>query len=213
MVLGYGGAGAITAITAHDAGANVLILEKTPSLASLAVAGANISGGGGNTHINGGLVVIPVDATNGATDAYSLCWGTTPMPVCQAWANGAVNIPAYLDGLGLTYTTAQNAAELPNLPGASTITAATISGGGTALFHALNQAVQSRKINVLFNTPATGLIQDPVSKEILGVTAISNPPPSTSSTSWWTEPVSGGTVINVKANKAIVLCTGGFRIR
>jgi flavin-dependent dehydrogenase len=31
VVVGYGGAGAITAITAHDAGVKVIILEKQPS--------------------------------------------------------------------------------------------------------------------------------------------------------------------------------------
>jgi hypothetical protein len=31
IVVGYGGAGAVTAITAHDAGAKVLIIEKQPS--------------------------------------------------------------------------------------------------------------------------------------------------------------------------------------
>ncbi len=32
VIVGYGSAGAIAAMTAFDAGANVLILEKTPSL-------------------------------------------------------------------------------------------------------------------------------------------------------------------------------------
>jgi len=31
VIVGYGGAGAVTATTAHDAGAKVLILEKQPS--------------------------------------------------------------------------------------------------------------------------------------------------------------------------------------
>ena len=30
IVIGYGGAGAVTAITAHDAGAEVLVVEKAP---------------------------------------------------------------------------------------------------------------------------------------------------------------------------------------
>src|SRR5208283_4879943 len=38
VIVGYGGAGAVAAITAHDAGANVLIIEKTPTLAALGVA-------------------------------------------------------------------------------------------------------------------------------------------------------------------------------
>ena len=37
VVVGYGGAGVVAAITAHDAGAKVLVLEKSPSLASLGI--------------------------------------------------------------------------------------------------------------------------------------------------------------------------------
>jgi succinate dehydrogenase/fumarate reductase flavoprotein subunit len=208
VVIGYGGAGAVTAITAHDAGADVLILEKTPSLSSLGVVGQNISGGGGNTHINGGLVVVPSSVSDGATHAYYLCWGTTPMAVCQAWAQLANQIPAYLDKLGVKYATAQNTAEMPNLPGASSITTATVNGGGASLFHALDQAIQSRNIKVMFSTAARSLIQDPTTLEVLGVKVAVYPAPS-SSTSIWTEPTSG-TTMSIKANKAVVLCTGGF---
>jgi len=208
VVVGYGGAGAVTALAAQAAGATVLILEKTPSLASLAVPGANISGGGGNTHINGGLVVVPNDAANGAQHAYYLCWGTTPMPVCQAWANLGTQINSYLDNLGLKYTTQQNAAEMPNLPGASSVTISTVNGGGAALFHALDQAVQAKKISMLFGTAATDLIQDPMTNEVLGVSATSYPAPSSSSTAVW-QP-STGAPLNIKANRAVVLCTGGF---
>lgn len=210
VIIGYGGAGAVSAITAHDAGANVIILEKTPSLASLSVAGANISGGGGNTHINGGLIVVPLDATDGATHAYYLGLGTTPKAVCQAWANEAVNINSYLDNLGLKYVVRTGTAEMPNFPGASTITTSTVNGGGAALFHALDQAVQTRKINVLFNTPATDLYQDPITGTIVGVKAVSNPTPTLGPNGWWIEPTSGGATVNIKANKAVILTTGGF---
>ena len=30
VIVGYGGAGAVTAITAHDLGADVVVLEKSP---------------------------------------------------------------------------------------------------------------------------------------------------------------------------------------
>src|SRR5208282_2602594 len=52
VVVGYGGAGAVSAITAYDAGASVLILEKTPSYAALGVTNPAISGGGGSTSMN-----------------------------------------------------------------------------------------------------------------------------------------------------------------
>src|SRR5208282_4615718 len=61
VVVGYGGAGAVSAITAYDAGANVLILEKTPSYAALGVINPAISGGGGSTSMNGGRFDYPSD--------------------------------------------------------------------------------------------------------------------------------------------------------
>lgn len=54
VVVGYGGAGASAAISAHDAGAKVLIIEKMPS-------------GGGNTAVSAGGVMIP----KSADDAYT----------------------------------------------------------------------------------------------------------------------------------------------
>jgi len=66
VVIGYGGAGAVTAITAFDAGTRVLVLEKTPSLASLGIThgdtpATQISGGGGNTHISSGDAASPIN--------------------------------------------------------------------------------------------------------------------------------------------------------
>jgi pyruvate/2-oxoglutarate dehydrogenase complex dihydrolipoamide dehydrogenase (E3) component len=58
VVVGYGGAGVVAAITAHDAKAKVLVLEKTPSLASLGITNGKmpaqqISGGGGQLSLCG----------------------------------------------------------------------------------------------------------------------------------------------------------------
>ncbi|MGA2666428.1 MAG: FAD-binding protein, partial [Nitrososphaerales archaeon] len=101
LVIGYGGAGAVSAITAFDAGANVLVIEKTPSLASLGITNGSvpsiqISGGGGNTHISGGLVVYPTDPIGGAEHLYNLSFGATPMDVCQAWGTMANQNKAWL---------------------------------------------------------------------------------------------------------------------
>ena len=118
VIIGYGGAGAVTAIAAHDAGANVLVLEKTPSYSALGVSNAKISGGGGNTAMNGGVVVVPLDATAGANHAYYLGLGTTPKAVCKAWADLAVDINKYLDNIGIKYTIMQHTAEMVYFPDA-----------------------------------------------------------------------------------------------
>ena len=54
VCVGYGGAGAATAISAHDAGARVLILEK-------------MAEGGGNTAVSGGGFISPTNAAEAYT--------------------------------------------------------------------------------------------------------------------------------------------------
>ena len=58
VVIGFGGAGAASAISAHDAGAEVLVLEKSGV-------------GGGNTAVSGGGVLCPTNSE----DAYKYIMG------------------------------------------------------------------------------------------------------------------------------------------
>jgi succinate dehydrogenase/fumarate reductase flavoprotein subunit len=201
VVVGYGGAGAVTAITAFDAGAKVLVLEKTPSLASLGVSSTNpptpcytISGGGGNTQMSGGGCVWPMDPIGGANYMYFISWGETPFDVYEAWANVGNGNKAWFDKMGIPYTVNPAYANYPNIIGASSIGRLTTTGSGPVFFKTLDKAVQSRGIPVLFNTAGTKLIQNPTTKEILGVQALSN----------------YSQVLNIRANRAVVLCTGGF---
>ncbi len=199
VVVGYGGAGAVSAITAFDQGANVLVLEKTPSLASLGVAKTSslttqVSGGGGNTHISGGLVVWPTDPIGGAQHLYNLSFGATPMDVCMAWGTMANQNRAWLDQMGIKATVNSLSGEFPNVPGWSSISNYNVVGGGAQMFYSLDQMVQQRGIPVLFNTRGTALIQDPVTQEIKGVQCLQNQ----------------SEVVNVQAKRAVVMCTGGF---
>jgi succinate dehydrogenase/fumarate reductase flavoprotein subunit len=198
VVIGYGGAGAAAAITAYDSGASVLVLEKSPSLASLGVTGTtpaySISGGGGNTHIAGGYCLSPTasEVNAAATAHYKLSWGETPLEVCEAWATVASGNKDFFDKMGIPYTN-PTVNEFPPIQGTGVHTLVT-TGGGQVLFQKLDQAVQKRGIPILFNSPATDLIQNPTTKEIVGVRALSN----------FSE------VLNVRANRAVVLCAGGF---
>ena len=115
-------------------------------------------------------------------------------PVCQAWATVASQIPAWLTKMGIQLTTSAGGAGFPAVAGASTINGGSIAGGGFAFFTALDGLVQSRNIPVLFNTPATGLIQNPTTGEVLGVQALAY----------------DSEVMNIRANRAVVLCTGGI---
>lgn len=123
VVIGYGGAGAVTAITAFDAGAEVIVLEKTPSLASLGIKPGRsrttqISGGGGNTHIAMGMASSPSDVTNAVNYLFSACGGQTPMDVCTAWAEEVCKNEAWFREMGIKGFIIEDAPrEYASLPG------------------------------------------------------------------------------------------------
>jgi hypothetical protein len=194
VVVGYGGAGAVSAIEAYDAGANVIILEKTPSWASLGVASPAISGGGGSTCMSAGGSNFVSDPVAGANYIYQSSYGNTPMDLCQAIAWMESQIPAWFAKMGLPITTPATNAEFPQIPGGSSAFSSLSIGSGFQIFKEYDGLVQKRNIPVLFNTPATDLIQDPDTKEILGVQALAN----------------GSEVLNIKANRAVILATGSI---
>jgi len=185
VVVGYGGAGAVAAITAHDAGAKVLVLEKAPVE------------GGGSTRMAGGQEAA--DAAGAAEYLYTGCHGMTPMDVCRAWAEEIAYNDDWLTEMGIKWITFglrsgfKNYADFQNFPGADALKLLMISGGGPAFFESMNQHIRNRGIEILFDTPGTDLIQDPDTKEILGVVASSK-----------------GKNMNIKARRAVVLCSGGF---
>ncbi|MGA2199919.1 MAG: FAD-binding protein, partial [Nitrososphaerales archaeon] len=201
VVVGYGGAGAISAISAYDAGANVLILEKVPSFATLGFTGATYAGGGGNTSMDAGNAIYACDPIAAATYYYQVCGGNTPMALCEALAWMETDNPAWCTKMGVKYSgglgkpgAGTQLPEFTNLPGASGFGAMTMTGGGNSFFATLAGQVQSRNIPVLFNTPATDLIQDPNTKEILGVQALAN----------------SSEVLNIRANRGVILTTGSI---
>jgi len=65
--------------------------------------------------------------------------------------------------------------------------------GGNAFWKWATTALQNRNVQVMYGTPAKSLVQNSTTKEILGVLADNN-----------------GSTIAVKANKSVILATGGF---
>ena len=189
IVVGFGGAGAVAAITAYDNGAKVIILEKAPIE------------GGGLTRMAGGQAAYTElkDAAGAAEYLYTGSFGTTPMDVCQAWAEEIANNGDWLTKMGMNWMDigvqqgSKNRADFQNFAGAYAIKLLGVSGGGPGFFKTVTQHIQKRGIEILFDTPGTDLIQNPTTKEIIGVKAKSK-----------------GKEINIKARKAVVLCTGGF---
>jgi succinate dehydrogenase/fumarate reductase flavoprotein subunit len=183
VIIGFGGAGACAALTANEKGAKVLIIEKAPEKYA-----------GGNTNVAGGGVRIPdrVDTTIAKT--YSdLAFGTSPADMGNDVASALASVPSMFEKWGLSFkkrTSGTDASPYsmwnatPGPPGYEAW------GGGREIWQPLKALVLKRNIEIMYETPATSLIQNPKNKEIIGV-------------------VAKGT-LNIKANKAVILACGGY---
>ncbi len=206
VVVGMGFAALATAITASDLGANVIILEKAPQ-----------EHAGGNSRVCGQCVWVPGTDQNGNVntspsllmneEVYFEQMGDgqgfpTDDTLIQTLVQQSVNNKTWFEGLGATmqwgtfpqpfYPQFMGASAVSLPYGGSWSVKTTQPYGGNWFF--LQQQAVNRNINIMYSTPAIGLVQDPTSREILGVEA--NP--------------SGGATINIKANKGVVLCAGGY---
>ena len=86
VVVGYGYAGAVAAIEAHDAGSSVLLLEKMPDPGGISIC----SGGNVRTADDAGEALAYLKETSA---------GTTPDDVLAALAQGMTEVPAYFERL------------------------------------------------------------------------------------------------------------------
>jgi len=185
VVLGTGAAGLMTAITAYDQGADVLILEKAPEAHA-----------GGNTRVSGQGYWCPSD-TNKAIEYQKAMSDGYPIPddMARVFHERSIHVTEWLTKMGADMKTMKTAGEYPEFPGgAGNVCWSTKGNGFQRLWILLmEQALKKRKINVLYETPAVELIRDVTTGEIRGVVAENK-----------------GKKIFVKAKKAVVLCTGGF---
>ncbi|MGA2665950.1 MAG: FAD-dependent oxidoreductase [Nitrososphaerales archaeon] len=206
VVVGMGFAGLTTAITANDLGANVLLLEK-----------ADASNAGGNSRVCGQCIWVPGTDQNGNANASApLLYNEqvyfeqmadgqgfpTDDTLIQTLVLNSAQNKTWFEGLGATmqwgafpqpfYPQFMGASAVSMPYGGSWSVKTTQPYGGNWFF--LQQQLQNRNINVMYSTPAVGLIQSPTTGEILGVMA--NP--------------AGSDTIAVKANKGVVLCSGGY---
>ncbi len=206
VIVGFGGAGGVTAITAFDQGAKVLILEKCPKDTPTEVRHTPAS------KASGGVVLAASDANLAAQHIFEISRGTTPMDVCQAYAEGAVKVYSYIKDfikvevsklndnmseykhtIGHEKIQQFNIAPSHSSPKEVPINERGAYGTGSYLFKAIEDNVNARKIPVLWETRAKELIQDAVTGEILGVKA-----------------EQGGKEITVKARRGVAMTTGGF---
>jgi succinate dehydrogenase/fumarate reductase flavoprotein subunit len=185
VVLGIGAAGLMTAITAYDQGADVLILEKAPEAHA-----------GGNTRVSGQGYWCPSD-TNKAIEYQKAMSDGFPIPddMAQAFHERSIHVTEWLTKMGADMSTMSTQGEYPEFPGgAGYVCWSKLGNGWQRLWLLLMEnAFKKRKIRVQYETPAVELIRDVKTGEIQGVIAENK-----------------GKKIYVKAKKAVVLCTGGF---
>ena len=191
VVVGTGFAGLAAAIEAHDAGADVLILEKAPEKYQ-----------GGNSRVSLQAVFNPEPKETAIIHFKATCtvigpeYLDQPEDMIEAWAEEMGKSADWLKSIGVPgiIKVSGVGASFPELPGSECtgLCLSRMMGGGN-MWDAVDKAVDERGIRALYETPAKKLIQDPDTREILGVVAERN-----------------GRETNIKARRAVMLGCGGF---
>ncbi len=188
VVLGYGNSGSNAAIAAADAGVKVVILEKTGA-------------GGGNVSVSSGGFVVPTNKEGYyefQKSLYELSRSEWDPKLLEIFCEESLKLGDYVQSLAPEgKPRIYGHAGYQNLPGADTVNKIVVGGvpgekGGDQLFGIFARAVEARKVPVFLNTPAKRLVRR--DNEVLGVEAVKD-----------------GKPFFVKANKAVLLCTGGFQ--
>lgn len=190
LVVGFGGAGAVSAVTAFEEGSAVMILEKAPHT------------GGGVSGVSGANTCGVLDADKAFEYVKAACQGSTPDEVLRAWADEGATLADWLDEHGIGYEDRGDAVGFSTLAAGDEDIARTLSltdpddkanAGGHYFIQWATQFMEDNGIEIRFDTQATDLVQDPATKAILGVKALSS-----------------GREVAIRAKKAVILATGGF---
>jgi succinate dehydrogenase/fumarate reductase flavoprotein subunit len=180
LIVGYGAAGAMAAIAAHDAGARVLIMEK-------------LRFPGGNSGVCAGAIVIPQNIDDAVRYYRALSFGTVDEEMIQVFAQAMVGIPRLLTEQGAEFKLQEmEPGNFPSLLNGK-LQHIQFNPTGADGFRFLQDAVEGRKIQVLMDTHAKDLIQDLETREVFGVKAHK-----------------GGKEVTFLARRGVVLACGGY---
>ena len=188
VVVGFGAAGMAAAVTAHELGAKVVILEKAPEGQE-----------GGNTRVAGQGYLNTSSVESAIAYLTALCGPfTVPEPMVKVWAEEMGKNNDWLRELGGDPQEHQHppvGIEFPDLPGADCVHKFHDGPtyGYSYTWKLFERLVKERPIQVLYETPGKEMIQHDITKEILGIRAYR-----------------GGEPFTVKARKAVILTCGGF---
>jgi succinate dehydrogenase/fumarate reductase flavoprotein subunit len=187
VIVGYGGAGAAAAITAREGLGTVILLEKA-------------AGAGGNTRTSSGGMRIPEDSEKAAQYIKAIGLGSIDEETAALYGEMWAELPDWFarHGAPLRY---MNHPGRWNVAGVDTFQKigevashdGYIIGCGRDLFSFLDETARNLGVEVMLNTPARRLVQEPATREIVGVMALR-----------------GEQEIAIKANKAVIMTCGGF---
>lgn len=232
VVIGAGGAGTTAAIEAAQAGASVIVFEKA------SVAGGNTSHSGGVVYLGGGTSIQKAngfeDTPENMYDYLKLQMGPTTdlerlryycdhsvehfewmvdagIPFGEDYFKGKIVQPAAETG-GLYFSDNQE-----NSPYSELIDPMPrghmVKGAGPGVYRPLKEMADTLDIEWQFNTRGERLIVE--DDRVVGIvvqTGIADPAaPTADGTPVDATPTADSQMLNVKANKGVILTTGGFQ--
>ena len=194
VVVGYGSAGTAAAVSAHDQGAKVVVMEKMPE-------------GGGNSRVCGGNIIIP-KGKEFLEYLDTLSFKTTEREILETFVDYALKNDEWIREMGgdlqvftpleVAYPATVAGAGFPHIRGAEAVVKYNIKGTlqegkpSERLWKFLSSIVTKRGIPVLTQTPAKKLISD-TRGEIIGVMAERD-----------------GETVYIQARNGVILTCGGF---
>lgn len=195
LVVGGGAAGSMAAIDAYDEGADVLVVEKMPSL-------------GGNCHVCGGNIMTPTDMK--VVDYLkTLAFKTVEPEIIEVFVKEALHNADWIRKLGgdviafyplqVVYPSIIAGAGYPQVPGAEYVVKLNVKERegekvppGRRLWNLLKENIERRGIRTMTSTTVKDIVKNEKG-EVVGAMAEHE----------------GGRV-SIKARKAVILTTGGY---
>ncbi len=177
VIVGYGSSGAVAALTAAEAGAKVLILEKQREGLDVEV-GTHYS----TSHMSGGVYLQPTDReatvkyframsrVESGHGTYTTPEGWSGDDLIDSYADEALHNKEWLDERGFTLEKISEGAE-HNLPGVESFVSYRFERAGLGMMRHFEELITAEpNISVLYTTPATHLITN-LNGEVIGVRA------------------------------------------
>jgi len=192
VIIGYGLSGAVAAMTAHDLGARVILLEKQPT----------------ETHCTCSSIAMGVflslssikrateymTALNQVGSYPELPW--TDAETVKAWITYTAQNKDWILRLGGNIKFLSNVAEFPQLPGADSMELWKYQGNGLRMMKFMYDHVAARNIDLRYQVSATRLLTDNTGR-VTGVKVADCRG-------------NASREVNIRATKAVLLCSGGF---